>query len=795
MTDIQSSANHWLKVSQKALLIAVFLVPVFFLPFTSNVLDLNKQVILVLLTLGAFLFWLLKALLEEKISLNVSRFNLLPLILVVALGISTLISAYPYASFWGWPLAAGASFLVSLALVLFYFILTHVFSEAKDFLGIAHIAIISGLLVALIALPHILGKFFLPFDFAKVNSFNTIGTINSLAVFLAVLLPLASSLVFSPVKKILKILGWSFILLSLFLLLVINFKVAWIALLAGSALILIFGITRRESFSMGKLALPMILLAISFLSLVLTTSLLPIANLPAEVSPSFNATAKIAFATIQNFQPPWSFLFGSGPGTFVYDYSLYKPLAVNQTSFWATRFVSGASDIIDKLATTGILGLVSFLAVIFIAGFYGFKALTTGIIARKEDFSLALLTGVFASFVASVVGQIFYGGNLTLAFIFWLLLALLFGVIGVNTRTFEFHRPVTVTGGEEGKKMSKAVLLPIGVSAAFIVVLIATLMIFFFQGQHYLAEVKYMGALKAVAAGDNVKAINILASAIGLTERKQDNLWRDLSQVYIYQINQEAQNTTLSKEELSKRINDLISQVIASAKAATDVSPKSVANWTIRGAVYASLFPTITGVDDWAIQSYETAFKLEPTNPSLPTEIGQLFIARADNTKEEAKKIEFLAAAKEKFQQALELKSDYAPARYQLAMIDIRENKTKDAIVKLEETKTIAPFDVGLSFQLGLVYYSDNQMDKAQVEFERTVSLNQNYSNARYFLGLIYDKAGKKALALEQFEAIAKLNPDNAEVPKIVANLKAGKPALQGVQVESEPPIQEETGE
>jgi len=101
---------------------------------------------------------------------------------------------------------------------------------------------------------------------------------------------------------------------------------------------------------------------------------------------------------------------------------------------------------------------------------------------------------------------------------------------------------------------------------------------------------------------------------------------------------------------------------------------------------------------------------------------------------------------------------------------------------------------VGLAFQLGVLYYSDKQFDKAKAEFERTVSLNENYSNARYFLGLVYDREGKKSEAISQFEKVANLNPDNEEVKKILDNLKAGKPALEGI-TPAQPPIEEKPTE
>ena len=130
-------------------------------------------------------------------------------------------------------------------------------------------------------------------------------------------------------------------------------------------------------------------------------------------------------------------------------------------------------------------------------------------------------------------------------------------------------------------------------------------------------------------------------------------------------------------------------------------------------------------------------------------------------------------------------------------MIDVRENKIKDAISKLEETKTYALSDTGLAFQLGLIYRADNQRDKAQAEFERAVALDPNYANARYFLGLLYDEAGEKIKAIEQFQKVVDLNPDNETLKKILEGLKTGRKAADVIAElqPAQPPVQEKPAE
>ncbi|MDO8663259.1 MAG: tetratricopeptide repeat protein, partial [Candidatus Wildermuthbacteria bacterium] len=119
-----------------------------------------------------------------------------------------------------------------------------------------------------------------------------------------------------------------------------------------------------------------------------------------------------------------------------------------------------------------------------------------------------------------------------------------------------------------------------------------------------------------------------------------------------------------------------------------------------------------------------------------------------------------------------------------------QQGKSQEAIQKLEETKILAPNDIGLAFQLGVVYYQKKDFDKAQGEFERAKILDPSYANARYMLGLVYDKKGARQRAIEEFLKVSESNPSNEEVKKILANLSAGNPALAGI-VPEQPPIQE----
>ncbi|MDP2930239.1 MAG: hypothetical protein Q8N56_01355, partial [bacterium] len=610
-----AATHSWQKAAKTSLYLAVFLLPLFFLPWVSNIFDFSKQMILTVLVCVGLFAWLLKSLIEEKITLNFSWINIAVISFVLVVLASTLFSAYKYASLWGWPLVVSSSFLATLVLAGFFFLITHIFRDAKEIFGLVLILSVAGLLVGLFAIPGIFGKSLI----ASESNFNTVGSVNSLAFFLASILPLAASIIFVSKAKLVKVLIWTFISVALALLLIINSQTAWIILMLASVVILTFAIARKGLFKTGWLFLPMFLLAVSLFAVVSKNSLLPMVNLPLEVSPSFKSSFDIAFKAVAESNKPVSWFLGSGPSTFVYDYSQFRPLDINQTVFWNTRFGVGFSEFATRLATTGTLGLLSFLVIVFGIGFIGLKEIIVRRAEDEETFSWMLLLGAFASFIGIVAGFFLYTANMTLMFCFWLIAAIIFSLVGSKSKDLVLQ-----------SKEKASSWITVGVSFVFIVVVISSLGILFTQGQRFLGEINHTKALASVAKGDNAGAINSIARAINLTSSKQDNYWQDLSQVYLFRINEELQKTDVTQEEMTSTVSNLISQLVSSAKAMTDASPKNVTNWLTRGLVYSNLVNLINGADEWAIKSYEEAVKLEPLNPITYTQWGLIYLNRAD---------------------------------------------------------------------------------------------------------------------------------------------------------------------
>lgn len=759
------------KIGKGSLYLAVFLLPLWFLPFTQNIVIYQKQTLLVMLVFLGLVAWLAKIVNKGEIRLRVSFLYIPVVLLLVAVGISTLLSRWVAASFWGWPLSLSDNFLTLVVFALFSFLVFQVLEDSKHLFRLLLTLLISSGVAVLYTILQAYELYLLPFEFTKLATFNTLGNMNGVAIFSAVLMPLALALAFVS-KMFLRWVLWVVSAILFASLVLLNFQTAWVVLTAGLLVLLSFGMwNMKKKNEFGWVSFPMVLIIVAIFFMVFQVAL-PGAprTLPLEVSLSQRATLNVAKETLKERS-----LFGAGPGTFVLQYAKYRPAELNQTVFFGTRFSSGASEVLNWLVTKGMVGLLLLLALFGTLKVMGFRALLR---SENENFSWMLGLGTFASLVALIISQFLYPSSFMLWFLFWVLLGAL-AFVGAKT-----VRNLTI---------AKHPFLALGSSFVFLIILIFGLGLLFIGGQKYVAETQYLKGVRASAAGDLDGAITNVLSAANLNPTV-DLYWRDLSQLYLAKVNQIAADQELTQEERAQQTQTAVSNSVAATRAATQVAPANVANWNVQGFMYRSLIG-IEGAEALAQEAYLKAAELEPTSPFPWTELARSQVLQAQNLslKEEAKEVraQVLESALENLQKALELKFDYAPAHFLTAVVYNQQGKSDEAVAKLEETKLIAsPNDIGLAFQLGVLYWQQKELDKAQAELERAIAINPNYSNARYILGLVYDAQGDSEAAKLEFAEVERLNPENEDISRILENLEEGLPALVGIKT-AQPPIQQ----
>ncbi|MCX6759700.1 MAG: tetratricopeptide repeat protein [Candidatus Nealsonbacteria bacterium] len=758
------------KLNKIPLYLLLFLIPIFFLPLTQNVLDFPKQILALILIFLSLIGWLGKKIFEGGLVLRGNKIFYLAFFLIFfSFLFSSIFSLSLKTSFFGYPLDITDSFLTFLLFLILVFLVINSFKEETEFLPFLFLFLLSAAIAGILNILQLYGIFPFPFDFTKTLSFNTVGTTNALALFGAALLPISLVLTFISKGFLKIILGIiSFILIGNVIL--VNFKTAWVVLIVGILVLFIFGFgNQKKKITAGWAILLMAGLILSVFFYFFPVHLPGFPVLPPEVSLSFNSEIYIlkgAFGEgIKNI------ILGTGPGTFIFNYSKYRSPLLNQTLFWGTRFSDGNSSFSDWILTKGILMGITLLFLYFLIIYFIFRYLEKTEVKNFYEIKLGLSAGILGLICASFI----YPFNFVLYFTFWFLVAGFILFFSPKLRQINLSSPL---------RMVSANLI-------LVVVIIFSLSLFFLQGQKYFAEMKYLKGIEASQVGNFDRAINYIQVA-GNLNPSLDIYWRDLSQLFLVKANLISQDPNLSSEEKRRLANLAIVNGAEAINQAINVAPMNVANWNVRGFFYRNLIG-IEGAGDLSLSSYQKAIQLEPASPFVFGEKGRVYILIAQDFAQKGEdelRIKNLDLALENLRAAIELKSDYAPAHYLLAVAYDQQGKLDEAISKLEETKMISPQDPGVAFQLGLLYWREEKTKEAQVEFERAVNLNPNYSNARYMLGLVYDKRGEEEKAKHEFETLVVLNPQNQEIKKILENLEKGLPALEGVTL-SQPPIQE----
>lgn len=764
------------KLNKIPLYLLLFLLPLFFLPFAQSILGYPKQLLLLFLVFLSLIGWLGKQLLQRKVIIKENKLAYFLLIFIfLVFSLSALFSIWPVGSFWGWPLTIADSFLTLLPFLLLAFLFLNTFQAEKEIFSALLLLLISGALSGIFLLLQLYGIFIFPFDFAKDFSFNTVGSAYQTVLFLALLLPV--SLVFA--FRIKKPIFWLILLVLLASLILTDFRDAWIVLLLGVLTLAIFGLTGPQGeIRVGLTAFLMVLLILSVFFILFPLRFTWFPALPFQVSPGIIAEMDILkgvyFGGVKNI------LLGSGPGTFIFDYSQYRSPLLNLTLFWGTRFSSGSSEFLDWFITKGILAGVSLLFLVGLMVYLGFKGLI------KTESLIGIRLGLLASAVALVGAGFISSFNVSLWFIFWIIVA---GLLFYNSKTREINLD--------------SQLRRVFFSAVFLAVIIISIALFLFQGQNYLAEIYYKKGINFSQQGNIDLAIASIEKA-GELNPSVDIYWRDLAQLYLIQANLVTQDRELTTEQKGQLIHQAIIEGIQLLNLVTNRFSFNVANWNVAGFFYRNLIG-IELAGETAVESYLKAAELEPASPFPYGEIGRVYILMAQDFRDKAGKSKDPAEAKQledrageclslaitNLEKAIKLKGDYAPAYYLKAVAYDQQGREEEAIVELEETKKMTPQDIGTFFQLGMLYWRTEKLDEAEKEFEEIIELDADYSDARYMLGLVYDKRGEKEKAKEQFEKVFQLNPDNREVVKILENLKEGRSALEGIVSSEPPPIEE----
>lgn len=578
---MQKVASYYLNIILVDIIaLGLFLLPLLFLPFFTDPFGLPKQAVLLTVTFLGLTLWGTQSLFERRVTLRPTPLTL-PLILFFAVvlisslipliqsggGIKTsLISAYPI-----------------LSMIIFFFVAIHtvVKNEQTELLIMS---MLGGAAVAgAFSVLNFFNIYILPYPEIQIPAFNTFGNLLHALFFFVALIPLT-------ILAVIKMLPERKPQLAGYLIALV--------ILASASLITVYQII---SFSASGQRLTL---------------------LPQEVGLQ-TATGAIG----QNFQ---TLLFGTGPGTYIADFTRFKPASFNQSELWNLRFLNSSSFLLEILATLGILGFASFLFIIYktVRNFPG----------TQDPVALGLFAGAGVLFLVSLFFPLTFP---TLALLFILLTLYI-----LKSRRME---EITLTMIALPKNVSTN-LLP---GIIFGIFLLVSSISFYFGGTYVISDIRFQQAIVAARQNRGTETYNLQREAISIFPHR-DDYYRTFSQTSLLLANSLATREGLTDQDKQTLIG-LVRQSIASARTAATLSPGNVLNWENLASIYRSLIGFGDGADQYALASAQQAIRLDPSNPQLYVFVGGIFYQQ-----------KVWDQAITQFQTAISLKPDFANAYYNL---------------------------------------------------------------------------------------------------------------------------------
>jgi len=276
--------NLFNKIIKISIYLLVFLLPLFWLPFTFEAFEFNKQYLLFFLVSLAFFAWIAKmALVDKEIKFKRTPLDIPVLAFLFLAVISTIFSVDRISSLFGFFGRFSDGLIGLLSLGVLYFLITNNTQINIDKNTDKHRLSVSGMLKAFLwsSLFVILFSYLSIFgiwskfqSFTGLNlpsvmlqrTFNSVsGSLEGLTMFLAVVVVLLVGIVLSKRNSLIPNTLYSILLAAaLGLILIIDFKAAWIILGLTMFLFTFIALWKRIfSENINKLLLPIFLIIVA----------------------------------------------------------------------------------------------------------------------------------------------------------------------------------------------------------------------------------------------------------------------------------------------------------------------------------------------------------------------------------------------------------------------------------------------------------------------------------------------------------------------------------------------------
>ncbi len=341
-------------------------------------------------------------------------------------------------------------------------------------------------------------------------------------------------------------------------------------------------------------------------------------------------------------------LFGTGVETFAFAYYKHRPAAHNMTSEWDYLYNKAHNEYLNYLATTGIVGLGTYL---FMIGFFLFmlaRWILTEVPKENSQKELILIIALAASYISILITN-FFGFSVVIINIFLFLIpAFAFIIMEKLHKEKAFLFPKQQAPSESisaGRWFGIGILIAIGLYFLFLLFI-------------------YRKADIAYALGNNLdnvqqydQALPLLQEAVSL--RPGEPIFKDE-----LALNSATIATLILLQQVASQSAEAQSQAAQFAQQALSLGdevvnkyPNNIVFWKNRVRIFYTLSQVDSSYLPRTIEAMKQVSILAPSDAKVRYNLGELY--RSINAFKEAKE------AQEK---AIELKPDYRDAYYALGL-------------------------------------------------------------------------------------------------------------------------------
>ena len=556
-----------------------FFVPLILWPFTSELFEFNKMVLVYILTILITGIWAIRMVLEKKVIFRRTLLDIPLLLFLAAQLISTIFSIDPRTSLLGYYSRFHGGLFSSLSYCLLYWTYVSNMDQKKTLLAIRFL-LLSAVFVCLYGiLEHFGIDKNLWVQDVQNRVFSTLGQPNWLAAYLVALMPIGWALTSeyksgrAGVFKL--ILLYSFILILFITLLFTKSRSGILAFVIADVIFwgLILWKHKKEylrQFVIYHLSFVIIFLVIG--------SPFQVSGIRSQVSPSGPAlevgggteSGEIRKIVWKGAIDVWkhNVLLGTGPETFAYSYYTYRPVEHNLVSEWDFIYNKAHNEYLNYLATTGTLGAFSYLLVILFSliqisksKFLISKKIPNPKLENSKNYldqlgqleirliNIALLAGYVSILVTNFFG---------------------FSVVPVALQFFLFPA-MAISLKQESEKVEKYKSKKISPTQKIALLLLYsfTLILFYSVARYWYADVLYNKAKQNFSANNYPEALSFFQKAVILSPHEA---------VFRSELSQTSSSLALAffdldKKEETQKFTDF---AIAQSDKAVSLSPANI---------------------------------------------------------------------------------------------------------------------------------------------------------------------------------------------------------------------------